>query len=248
MRRFASHIACLGLALLLACAASAAEANKKIRVLLITGDDVASHTWQETAPATRDILLKSGKFDVRVSEDPNILDSKTLAKNYDVIYFAIFARTMPTLSDAAKENLLSFVEAGKGFVVQHLASASYGDWPEFGKLCGRYWVMKKSGHGPRNPFEVKIVNKEHPITKGLPDFTADDELYAKLQGDEKIEVLASAASDWSKQVEPLIFVRDYGKGRVFHQCFGHDPKALDQPTIQQLIIRGTEWAATGTVK
>jgi len=67
-------------------------------------------------------------------------------------------------------------------VISHLSSASFKEWDEFPKLCGRYWVMRESGHGPRSVFKVRIANKDHPITQGLADFEADDELYAKLLG------------------------------------------------------------------
>jgi len=105
--------------------------------------------------------------------------------------------------------------------------------------------MGKSGHGPRSQFDVKIVDKEHPITKGIEAFQADDELYAKLQGEGSIHVLAEAYSDWSKKVEPLVFWHQYGKGRVVHNAFGHDGKALSNSAIQKLVARGVEWAATG---
>src|SRR5210317_1365441 len=65
----------------------------------------------------------------------------------------------PTISGQAKENLLEFVKKGKGFYVQHLASASFSEWDEFGKLCGRNGVMGTSGHGPRAVFGTKVVNK-----------------------------------------------------------------------------------------
>ena len=225
-----------------------ASGPKKIQVLLITGDDVGVHHWRETSQATRAILEKSGRFDVRVCEDPGILESRQSLLAFDVILFHMYNKSLPTITDTAKENLLNFVRPGKGFVVQHLASASFADWPEFGKLCGRYWKMKTSGHGPRAPFEAKIAKADHPITQGLSGFTADDELYAKLQGDTPIEVLVTADSAWSHKTEPLAFVHTYGAGRVFNNCFGHDVKALENPTIQQLIVRGTEWAATGAVK
>jgi type 1 glutamine amidotransferase len=131
--------------------------------------------------------------------------------------------------------------------VQHLASASFADWPEFGKLCGRYWVMGKSGHGPRVPFESKIADAAHPITAGLAAFTTDDELYAKLCGDGPIHVLVTADSPWSKKTEPLVFCLDYGQGRVVHNAYGHDGKALQTPEVQKIIARGVEWAATGKV-
>ena len=39
----------------------------------------------------------------------------------------------------------------------------------------------------------------------------------------------------------------YGKGRSVHNAFGHDRKAIMTPEVQKLIVRGVEWAATGTV-
>ncbi|MCX6905114.1 MAG: ThuA domain-containing protein, partial [Verrucomicrobia bacterium] len=108
--------------------------------------------------------------------------------------------------------------------------------------------MGKSGHGPRAPFKVNIKSQDHPITKGMQDFEADDELYAKLLGDVPINVLATADSDWSKQTEPLVFTLEYGQGRVFHEAFGHDAKAIKTESVAKLIQRGCEWAATGKVE
>jgi type 1 glutamine amidotransferase len=193
-------------------------------------------------------LVKTGRFDVKVCEDPHILESETALKAYDVIVFTIYSRRIKMLPGQAQENLLNFVKGGKGFFVQHLASASFPEWKEFGKLCGRHWVMRTSGHGPRSVFKCNIANKEHPITAGLGDFEIDDELYAKLQGSGKINVLVTADSDWSNKTEPLVFTKKYVKGRVVHNAFGHDRKALMTPNVQKIIARGVEWAATGKVK
>jgi type 1 glutamine amidotransferase len=230
-------------------AAQAADSVPKIKVLLITGDDVLPyHNWQETSAATRNLLNACGKFDVKVSEDAGILESKISLQQYDLVFLDLYNAKTPTLTPAARENLIAFVNGGKGFALTHLSSASFKDWDEFKKLCGRYWVMGKSGHGPRSVFKANIVDHGSPITKGLSDFEADDELYAKLQGDVPIHVLVSADSDFSKKTEPLAFTLEYGKGRVFHTTFGHDGKALSNPTVQTLIQRGCEWAATGEVQ
>ena len=227
----------------------AADAPKPAKVLLITGDDVTPpHNWLEVSSATRQIMTASGKFEVRVCEDAGVLDSAASLQRYDLVFLAMYNAKTPTLSDHAKENLLAFVKGGKGFVVSHLSSASFKEWPEFRQLCGRVWVMGTSGHGPRSVFKARITRNADPITAGLADFEADDELYAKLQGDAPIKVLVEADSDWSKNVEPLAFTLSYGQGRVFHEAFGHDGKALSNPTVQKLIIRGCEWAATGKVQ
>ncbi len=241
---------------------SAAAADAKIKLLLITGDDEVVHKWRETSVATGDILVNSGKFDVKIVEDLSCLENADDLKRYDVIFLHRYHRTGQP-SDKVKENLLSFVKGGKGFVVAHLASASFGPtvkregdtvtvvqkgWEEFNKLCGRCWGARVSGHGPRAKFTVNIAHRDHPITKGIQDFEADDDLYANLQGDAPINILATADSDWSKKTEPLVFTLEYGKGRVFHEAFGHDVTALKNASISKLICRGCEWAATGKVE
>ena len=248
MRRLLAILAAALAAMLISSNHAMAEETAKIKALIITGDDVDVHHWKETSAAVRKILEDSGRFEVTVSEDLKPLDSADDLKAFDVIVFHRFNRKAP-LGDAAKKNLLDFVRGGKGFYVQHLASASFADWPEFGKLCGRHWVMGrgKSGHGPRGQFDARIVDSSHPITAGLKDFRADDELYAKLEGTEPIHVLVEAHSDWSKQTEPLVFWLPYGKGRVVHCTLGHDTKAIAVPEETTLILRGIEWAATGKV-
>ena len=228
---------------------TAAEPAGKIKVLLVTGDDVLPyHDWQTVSQALKETLVSSGKFEVRVCEDAGVLDSAAALGRYNLVLLDYYNAKTPTLSDGAKENLASFVKEGKGLVITHLSSASFKEWEEFHKLCGRYWVMGKSGHSPRGVFKAQITKTESPITEGLTDFEADDELYSKLQGDAPITVLVEADSDWSKKTEPLAFTVEYGKGRVFHETLGHDAKAVKNPTVQKLIQRGCEWAATGKVQ
>jgi len=249
MRRlvFVLGIVCL-VAISFCIAADAPRRPAQIRVLLITGDDVSAHPWREMSETTREALVAAKKFDVRVCEDPLILESGTALEAYDVVLFMIYSQRRPVLPGQAQENLLNFVKGGKGFFVQHMASASFPKWEEFGKLCGRKWVMGTSGHGPRGVFEAKVVDKEHPITAGMNNFQTDDELYAKLQGTGEIHVLVQADSDWSKKTEPLVFTLNYGKGRTVYNAFDHDRKALMNPNVQRIIARGVEWAATGKVE
>jgi len=222
----------------------AADAPGRARILLITGDDVSpAHDWLSCAAATREVLKESGRFDVDVIGGAEVLANDANLRNVDVIYLMLYNAKTPTLSDKGKENLLNFVKSGKGFVVTHLSSASFKEWPEFKALCGRIWIMGTSGHGPRDVFRAVIVDKASPITQGVNDFNQDDELYAKLQGDAPIHVLVQADSDWSKKTEPLAFTLDYGKGRVFHHAFGHDAKAINTPEVKKLIVQGTAWAA-----
>ena len=97
---------------------SAAEPPASIKVLLVTGDDVQpAHNWREVSQALRDILVTSGKFEVRVCEDAGVLDSAATLGRYDLVLLAMYNAKTPTLSAGAKENLASFVKGGKGLVI-----------------------------------------------------------------------------------------------------------------------------------
>lgn len=247
MRRILLTIVLMVLVVLPGVVCHSEEAGKPIRALIITGCDVPSHPWRETTPAIRRILEGTKKFEVFVCEDPAILESKEALDKYSLILLNYLNYRQPTISDKAKDNLAGFVRGGKGSVALHLSSASFSEWDEFHNMVGRWWIMGKSGHGPRGKFTANVVDREHLITKGLSDFETDDELYAKLFGEGPIHVLVSAYSDWSKKVEPLAFILSYGKGRVYHHCFGHDAKAVEHVPVATLLARGAEWAATGQV-
>jgi len=124
----------------------------------------------------------------------------------------------------------------------HFACGAFFDWPEFRNLAGKVYDPKL-GHDPRRKFDVNIVDKEHPITRGMKDFQADDELYFCVTGDRPVDVLATSRSTVTGKDHPMVFVFPYGKGRVFHTPLGHDVKAFEVPGVGQLLRRGCAWAA-----
>ncbi len=224
---------------------SASMAGEKVSTLILTGFDVGAHKWKESTQLTASILEKSGRFKVKISEDLSILESSL--ESFDVIVLNYGFWKQPDPSDKAKANLLGFVKSGKGLVALHFACSSFQEWTEYRELLGRVWVKKVGGHGPFGEFTVNIKDAKHPVTKGMKDFKTSDELYAKLSGDTKIEVLATADSDWSGKTEPIVFVKPYGKGRVVHNVLGHGLAARENPSYQTLLRRGVEWAADGKV-
>lgn len=231
---------------LLSVTGSADAAPEKIKVLAVTGFDVASHKWQESTALIESILEKTGRFDVTVSTDKEVFASPSLGEYGAVVLsFGYWKEADP--SDAAKAGLLNYVKNGGNVVALHFACSAFQEWDEYGVMLGRVWKKGVGGHGPYGDFLVDIKSSEHPITKGMTDFQTEDELYAKLSGDEEIEVLASAYSEWSKKVEPIVFVKRYGKGRVVQNVLGHGLDSKQNPSYQRLLCRGVEWAATGEV-
>lgn len=220
---------------------AAADANQKVRVLIVTGVDWPGHYWKTNGPALRQVLEANPRVDARLVEDPGFLSSD-LVFRYDVVVLQ-FKNYEPVFEQAqAQAHLLRFVEQGGGLVVVHYASGAFEDWPEYRHLIGRTQLKK---HDPRGPFRVEIVNHTHPITAGLEAFDTDDELFIELQGDDPIEVLATAHSKLTGRDHPMAFVRTQGQGRVFHTTLGHDARALQMPGTAELIRRGVLWAAGG---
>ncbi|MBN1852795.1 MAG: ThuA domain-containing protein [Pirellulales bacterium] len=221
-------------------------AGEKIKVLIISGFDVGAHKWREMTQHSVAILEETGLFDVKVSEDVGILESSSL-DTYDVVVLHFGYWDAPDPSDQAKAALLNYVKNGKGLVSLHFACSSFQNWDEYNALLARVWKKDIGGHGPRGKFTVNIKNPNHPITSGLSDFEMDDELYSKLSGSAPIEVLATAYSDWSKQVEPIIFLHSYGKGTVVQNVLGHDIQARENDSYKALLCRCVEFAAVGKV-
>lgn len=227
-------------------AARAEAPSGKIPVLVVTGFDVASHQWRESTRLIEAILEETGRFDVTVSTDKEVFGSPSLGDYRAVVLsYGFWEEADP--SDQAKDGLLSYVRNGGGLVALHFACSSFQEWDEYQVLLGRVWKKGVGGHGPYGAFTVNIQDAEHPITSGVVDFETEDELYAKLSGDAEIEVLASAYSDWSNQVEPIVFTKRYGKGRVVQNVLGHGLDSKRNPSYQTLLCRGVEWAATGSV-
>ena len=241
-------------------ATGAAQGQKKeVKVLIITGDH--GHEWKKTTPFLKDLLTSAG-HKVDVTETPSKdLTADNLAQ-YDVLLLnyrntAKGAKDNPA-SVWTEENKKAFTEAvknGKGLVVYHHASAAFvgndAFDKEFEKVIAGGW-RKQGNHGKMHEFTV-TARKEHPITQGIEQFKhGRDELYQNSLIPSGSEVLATAFSDLKKDPkntdkhEPVVWISTYGKGRVVENVLGHDVEAMQGADFKTLLIRGVEWAATGT--
>ncbi len=230
--------------------------DARIPVLLLTGAN--NHDWKWTAPRLARVLEESGRFAVTISEKPGevLAQPKELAK-YKVL---VLDYNGPRWGDAAERGFLEAVKNGMGVSVIHAANNAFPGWVEYEKLVALCW-RKGTGHGRFHPFDVKVVDLDHPITQGMPDMRMHpDELYHKLvhMHDTDYRVLATAHSSKKSggtgNEEPMILVKMYGKGRIFHTPLGHvwtkvpgSRASFADPQFRHLVARGTEWAATGKV-
>lgn len=245
-------IACCFLTAMVAVAdLRAAENAPELRVLLLTGKN--NHDWKQTTPAIEKVLVDSGRFAVAVTDGLAGRDPASLA-GYDVIVSNW--NNWPSIKDrewgpAIEKAFLDFVRGGKGFVVVHAASTPFQNWPEFQQIVGSTWELGKTGHGRIHRFKVAVTDKDHPITRGMSDFWITDELWHRAGKQKDIHVLCEALSakeaGGSGELEPMVLCTTFGKGRGFNLILGHDVRAMQSAGWQLLMLRGTEWAATGKV-
>src|SRR5690349_11047974 len=130
----------IGLILLIGAGSAAFGQTPKLRALIITGQNTASHDWRATTPALRKMLEDSGRFEVRVTEEFRGAGPETLAP-YDVVIVNYFERGRPELRWGEKANaaFLDYVRSGKGVVVYHFSMAAFDGWTDYEKLSGGNW-------------------------------------------------------------------------------------------------------------
>ena len=212
------------------------------------------------------ILNNTGRFDVKLEEEVVGITAATLA-NYDVLVDYYYGPRWPSVTEKAVED---FISSGKGMIGIH--GITYGPffgqaggsateprrlegepWAAFADMLGMTWQLDNIGHATRHVFAVEWVDRDHPISRGLPPtFVANDELYHKIDLKPNAHVLATAFDDpnvkgGTGKVEPVIWTVPYGQGRVVMMVLGHDLLAMSQPGFMDVFARATEWAATGDV-
>ena len=213
------------------------------KAVIVTGENSHNgHPWKDTSAEIKNILDAGKDFaEVVIQPDPNYIASDEFL-TYDVAIFDFRNQNRLAQEEKVEANLLKFLgSANKGLVTIHWANGAFPYWPEYLNIVGR---AQQSVHDPRGPFGVKINNPNHPITKGITDYEADDELYWDFtMGNRPINPVAVATSKVRYAEFPMAFEQHYSRARVFNTSLGHDVRALKVPGTAELIKRGTAWAA-----
>lgn len=181
---------------------------------------------------------------------------------------------MPTEEQAAA--IRQFLEAGGRWLALH-GTNSILRFTDAGVDCPeeRPDVMEILGsqfkaHPPiGEPFHVKVVDREHALTRGLEDFDVVDELYLmKMMAPVKVlmqtnftgEATGFVDADWDEEAIPVLFLRELGNGGVLYNTLGHcrshfdvmellpfwahpERCAWNYPVYYEMLRRGIRWAA-----
>lgn len=259
---------------------SAASAAEKLDVLIIDGQN--NHNWRATTPVMQKFLEETGRFNVDVATTPTDKKAPEAEWNkfrpdfakYDVVLSNYNGEMWP---DKVQKSFEKYVEGGGGVVIVHAANNAFSGWKEYNDMIGLGWrgngfgprvylddegkeVRVKAGegpgagHGPQHDFAIIVRDREHPVTKGMPQvwMHAKDELYQGQRGPaENMHILATALAATDQRGtgvhEPMIWWIPYGKGKVFTTVMGHSDYSMTCRGFQSTVARGCEWTATGEV-
>ncbi len=140
---------------------SAVIAADKIRVLIIDGHNPYHH-WQVTTPLMKQILEKSGRFEVDVATVPipegykastsaapapvDNSDFRPRFADYDAVIGNYVGPRWPAETE---EDFVKFIADGHGYVAVHAANNAFPDWPEYSRMCGvGGWYGRNERSGP----------------------------------------------------------------------------------------------------
>jgi type 1 glutamine amidotransferase len=251
---------------LTAVGAARAADPKPLEVLLVAGG--CCHDY-----ATQTRLLEAGieeriRANVTVAYNPDtstkarfdIYEQADWAEPFDVI---IHDECSADVTDGPYvARILAAHRAGTPAVNIHCAMHSYR-WGDFRKPVAAGadnagWFemigVQSTGHGPQLP--IAVAYQDHPITKGLADWTTiDEELYNNVhvlpaatplaRGVQALPAPAGKSGVAPGAAEAVVaWTNEYGpnKTRIFSTSLGHNNDTVGDDRYLDLVCRGLLWA------
>lgn len=135
-----------------------------------------------------------------------------------------------------EEAIERFVASGGAFLPLHNAGWAYPWRNGYRRVMGGYYQW----HPPVLPFDVLVVQPEHPITQGVTDYEITDEQhFIWFDPDRVTLLLKSQGKDGRESAAGWAYT--YGKGRVAYLANGHTLDILRHPMVQRLLHNAARW-------
>jgi type 1 glutamine amidotransferase len=168
---------------------------------------------------------------------------------YDAIF--MLPSGYGTMSEDQKKELLAFIhDDGKGLIVGHATGVAFTNWPEFGEMVGGYMDGEFNANStiivedPKFPGADAfgsapfLFNEQHPVFKAA---YSREKVHVIMRLDpnklDSMNRARRADGDF-----PVVWAKQYGKGRVFNVGWGHLDATWDDPRFQKMMLEGIKWA------
>lgn len=171
----------------------------------------------------------ASKRDWRICRKENDL---TTINNYDILILFLHEETGKSmhegLSEPWQEAIKNYVQDGGFLIAFHDVLFSRNKILSE-NLCGRFRALLKKD----TEIEVNIKEK-HPINENLINFRVNDEEWSgiepKVSSGELLTILFSTPKE-----QPLIWLREYGKGEILVISLGHRKELINNENIRKII-------------
>ena len=197
----------------------------------------------ETCTAIFAPYLEENGYEVEISDT---LDSYLDEGKMRALALIVPIWTMGTITEEQENGLIGAVEGGVGLAGWHGGMAdSFRKSINYQFMVGGQWVAHP---GNIIDYEVNIIDHNDPVTAGIEDFRMHSEQYY-MHVDPANEVLATTTFSgehvpWiSGNVVPVVWKRQWGRGRIFYCSLGHVAKDFDVPEAREIVRRGLLWAS-----
>ncbi|WP_329109021.1 ThuA domain-containing protein [Micromonospora sp. NBC_01699] len=257
MRRLRSiPIALLAItALVLTIAPAPASAAARFRVLVFSK---TTNFYHDSIPAGVAAIQQLGlthDFEVEATTDAAAFTDANLAR-FDALVFNNTNSTPAAgdlLNAAQRTAFQNFVRSGGGWVGLHAATASERDWVWYEGLVGTIFDYHPDfgSTGGVFPGRIKVLDKAHPSTQGLPElWERSEEWYNwKTNPTNKVHTLAQIkVRDGINGLDEGVdhaysWCQNYDGGRSWYTAGGHASSSFSEPYFLNHLRGGIEWAA-----
>lgn len=146
-----------------------------------------------------------------------------------------------TLGEDGADAIDSFVRTGGGLLALHTAVLCFDDAPVWRELCGARWRWGTSSHPPLGDVSITVTpaGRRHRLTRGIEDFTIEDEVYGFLDEVDGLEPLLTGRH--GGRDHPVLWARGVGGGRVVTDLLGHDAPSFRHPEHVEVLARSIRW-------
>ncbi|MBA4018101.1 MAG: ThuA domain-containing protein [Pirellula sp.] len=207
-------------------------------------------------------LGKQHGFEVTATKDGSVFDGDL--DQYDAYFFYTTGDLTqpgndknPPMSKEGKQKLFDAVAGGKGFLASHCGSDTFHskgpsreeqkpeDIDPYIKMLGGEFIS----HGPQQKGRMIVKSPTFPGLSGVGDsFEIHDEWYSLRNFAPDLQVIllqdtqGMTGEDYERPPYPATWARQHGKGRVFYTSMGHREDVWTNPTFQQILLGGLNWA------
>ena len=161
-----------------------------------------------------------------------------------IVDVALFFTRRVTIDGEQLEAVKRYATSGRPIVGIRTASHGFQNWLEFDKLVFGGNYDDHYGDGPPAQIKIKSEAKNHPVLKGIVDFSSEYSLYKTSPVASDAEVLISGTIPFESpegfKTEPVAWTRTYKGGRVCYISLG-GLSDWENPTFRQLVTNALFW-------